>query len=468
MEGSPVIAVLDQKPLATRRKARKTKRARRAPAGKMLVFEFRDSGVVVATAGEDAAIEQFGALSSAAGDCKRVNVALLPKSAYVLRVIELPLTPPAEVATAIGLEIEARLPQQYGEFDFSYRSIASAKQGMVRYEAYAARRAALHRTIEIASSAGIALDWMLPSAALWRHFLDTHEAIHVLVLMSPDGGGEAVFVEPSGGTAVREIPPSELSTAPGALPPSLVDCLRSRATRLEPGTPLTVAWIGQDRPDAERFGQGRMRIVPCLHGNGNGAPPAQILVPLLLAAQSAPTVLGTSGAALNLLPSDVIDARARRETLRRLAVISALLALMLLFTCSALRVLLWRYRTMNEGLSTDIAAIRVDADSVGTRLAQLRAIRAASESRASFFHITESLFDCTPPGVSYSQLELHDDGRFDIRGQADSLAQPFVLPEKMQATGTFQQVLLRDASQSAHGDGSLVEFRIDANRSKAP
>jgi hypothetical protein len=458
-----VIATLESVSPRTRAKVTVERGSR---SRDMLVCDFRETVALFASAGAGAAMVDCKPAVIAASNRKRLNVALLPKSAYVLRVIELPPTPPAELGAAIGLEIEARLPQQYGEFDFSYRQIASSKVGIVRYETYAARRSALHRTIEMATAAGVALDWILPSAAVWSHLLEANETIHVMVLSAPGRGGEVVFAEASGATAVREIPPSEVLSSEGALSPSLVDCLRSRATRLEAGMPLNVAWVGEEVPEADRFTDGRVLFTRWTDGSDAGD--SESVAPLLVAARAVPAVLEGAGPALNLLPRDVIERQARRETLRRLVAIGALLGLTLLCTCGALRVLLWRYRGMNDKLATDISSIRVDADAVGLRLAQLRAIRAAAESRASFFHITESLFDCTPAGVSYSQLELHDDGRFDLRGQADSLAQPFLLPEKLQSSGTFQQVLLRDASQSAHGEGSLVEFRIDANRSKTP
>ena len=117
-----------------------------------------------------------------------------------------------------------------------------------------------------------------------------------------------------------------------------------------------------------------------------------------------------------------------------------------------------------DGVSCNCRAGLIRADD---RIEQLRAVRAARSTDRDFYRVLSGLYEATPEGVSYSQVNLGAEGGLHLRGQAESLAMPFLLPERLEAQEAFEQVLLQDAGQVKKAGGSVTEFRIDCRLSRA-
>jgi len=128
---------------------------------------------------------------------------------------------------------------------------------------------------------------------------------------------------------------------------------------------------------------------------------------------------------------------------------------------------MFRYGRVRRSLGERISAIRAEGQTIGRRIEQLRAVRAARSTDRDFYRVLSGLYEATPEGVSYSQVNLGAEGGLHPRGQAESLAMPFLLPERLEAQEAFEQVLLQDAGQVKKAGGSVTEFRIDCRLSRA-
>ena len=114
-------------------------------------------------------------------------------------------------------------------------------------------------------------------------------------------------------------------------------------------------------------------------------------------------------------------------------------------------------------LDSAITRIAVDGERVGLKLEQLELMAEAERSRDDFARLISSLDQANPgAALSYSQVELTDEGAVRLRGQADSLALPFELPQRLEDQAGLRRVSLRDAGQAQRGEGSVTEFRMDA------
>jgi hypothetical protein len=163
--------------------------------------------------------------------------------------------------------------------------------------------------------------------------------------------------------------------------------------------------------------------------------------------------------------------RTRRENARRhrhLAVTAALFVMSLMMVYGALRVASARLAAQERALQPQIGAIRADGEEIGQRLRQIEALRAVRQTRNDLRDVIAGLYAVTPPGVTYSQVELDEHGGLRLRGQAENAALPFELPERLEKYPAFEAVILQDAGQAKRDAGSITEFRIDARLRRGP
>ena len=96
--------------------------------------------------------------------------------------------------------------------------------------------------------------------------------------------------------------------------------------------------------------------------------------------------------------------------------------------------LITRYESKNAQLAADIAAIQTAGAAIGREIDQLKAVRAATSTQNHFVDVLDGLYKATPQGVSYSQIDLNDDGILRLRAQAKSLSLLLVLPESLEGS----------------------------------
>jgi hypothetical protein len=164
--------------------------------------------------------------------------------------------------------------------------------------------------------------------------------------------------------------------------------------------------------------------------------------------------------AANLLPQPLLRHRRWQASSRSLFFAAGLCIFALVLGIGALKISTHRYRVCCDELARRIAAIKTQGESVGMRIDQLETLRLARRSGNDFYRILTGLYHATPPGLSYNQVELTEDGVVRLHGQADSLELPFLLPERLEKEPPFTNVLIHDAGRSRRGEGSVAEFRI--------
>jgi hypothetical protein len=168
----------------------------------------------------------------------------------------------------------------------------------------------------------------------------------------------------------------------------------------------------------------------------------------------------------NLLPQSHVFDRKRARLVAAMTrttgfATSALIVLLVSLTIGA-----HRYQRSNEGLEGRIATIQTEGDAVGVKLTQLQVVESARTTRNDLRNLITGLHAATPQGITYSHVDLDETGSIRLRGQAQSVALPFELPELLERQPTFTDVLLQDAGQSQRGAGTITEFRIDCRLSR--
>ncbi len=391
-----------------------------------------------------------------AGSRKRI-VLVLPRPRYLIQTTQAPSANPDEVMQMLRLEVEAHLPPDYGDVQTAYRRLDAEGAVSQRYEVYTARRETLQDQCEALERLGLKPEWVVPSAVLWGQLLLTRPTFDLLVAQGPDGELETAAGQRDGSVLVRTVQSGSNTQDPGT-PRGLIECIRPLlATADAADRPVGVGWLGVECPAASN---GRVRFDAL--GDERLEPTAQLLgasARLLLEADTDPV---QTLSASNLLPDDWALSDQRSQSLRQLAVGAGTLLAALLMVFVALKAATYRLGVVSDGLSAQIDRIRVDGAATGRRLDQLRAIQAAQRTHGDLTGVLMGLYEATPDGLTYNYVELTPERELHLRGQAEALSQPFLLPERLEPTPMFEQVSLRDASQSKKGRGSVAEFRADA------
>ena len=400
----------------------------------------------------------------ASGDLNRGAewVGLLPKSKYLIRVISLPTAPLDELREMVRLKTEATLPADYGPIETGFRRLGVSEVGMEQLEVYAAKRRDVDACVESLGELGGRVVAVLPSASVWVEALVAEDAGRRDLLMAPseeDAEGEAAFLNPDGSIAVRHLGQSDTAIGRRTLEESV---RAAGSVRQGDGGSVGVGWLGpplkpvitsasglgwfDDRAllaDAEKLGLGDW----------------------LLRLADGRVIGGLAEA--NLMPRSLRLARRRRQAVTRLLVgaVAGLASLGLLV--GALKIHTARHVALTQALKAEIAEISADGEAVGWKLAQLEALASARATRNDFAEVLYAVHEASPAsGLSFSHLELETEGMIQMRGQAESLAMPFELPQQLEARDVFSGVLLRDAGQAKKGGGSVTEFRLEARHER--
>lgn len=229
--------------------------------------------------------------------------------------------------------------------------------------------------------------------------------------------------------------------------------------------PLVVGWLGSSCPTHPANGRVVFRNMNEQLGQITGDLGTLESCPLLCAGAESLICsrqeqwIQTS----NIAPREIIVRRQQRALYRNMAVGAGAMVLAVVLIHMAFKIGTIRCRNINSRLSGETALIKTEGEAVGWRIQQLEAIRAARATHGDFHDILAGLYGATPEGVTYSYVELAENGRICLRGQADSLSLPFLLPERLERELLFENAALRDAGQTARGTGSVTEFRVDCN-----
>ena len=390
-------------------------------------------------------------------------VVILPRSKYLLRVLDLPRVSQQELAPMLRLEVEASLPPGFDSVEISYRQIASDREGYQRYETYIARESDLAEHLAVLSSLELEPTLVLPSAVVWRALLDRELRATLLVAASENGWTEAAWLQANRTVSVRALEVDHNGTQPDA---ALVDCIRSALGSLGAGTePIVVGWLGSAPPNGHldprvTFHDLGHDLLDDVAAEQNGFADDPLLYVAGNALLTAPDTALDAG---NMLPREVTSNRQRRTLYRSMAAVACGCLLSLALCYLALQIAVSRYEQRNNALAGRIQLVRSEGEAVGRRLDQLRAMAATQSTRYAFHDVLQGLIAATPDGVSYNHVALDDRGIVRLRGQAASLSLPFQLPERLEQQPVFRGVSMRDAKQSKRGVGTTTEFGIEMN-----
>jgi len=390
---------------------------------------------------------------------KCTSILLLPKSHYLVKVLEVPKVVPEEVPAMLRLEVEAQVPPEYGCVEISYRELLSGREGYNKYEVYIARRETLDQKLSELAKYGLEPQTILPTAVAWAALSQLQDRADFYVTFEDKSHLEVTAFYADGSLAIRTI-----SLASG-LERELSDFIRPFLIHSSSGpNPLKVGWIGNDCP----FHMNNDRVIftdltYLIRSEESDVTEIadntlEQLCSRILYHYKDQRTLHTG----NLLPNEKVVQQVQRAVYKRFISAAMVFLFSLLVIYSSLKVAIFRYQRFSSQLSNNISLIKTEGEEVGRRIDQLRAIQNARLTSDDFYDVLAGLYNTTPQNaITYSQVELTDQGMILHRGQAESLSQPFALPEKMEKEPVFEEVLLRDAGQSKRGDGSVTEFRID-------
>ena len=403
-------------------------------------------------------------------------VLLLPKSQYLVRNLSVPKTDVQDAQQMLKLEIEAQLPAELGAAEVSHHRLdnGDVKDTHQQYEAYIARRTLLDEQLDTLASMGLQPTHVLPSAVILRRVLSGRAGSHLLVvrsacgrlevasMMSSRAGGSGGSGGSGGFLSVRSVEPARSGRLRER---GLVESIRSLmpAPGTAPST-VVVGWIGTECPQASN---GRLRFQdvtaqvlgePSHRSAGGDEDPMPRLAATALLQIEDPNALR----AANLLPSTVLSRVQQKALLRTVRAAAACLVCAVLLGMAALQTSMSRYKSENARLARRIAQIRVRANAIGRRIDQLKAVGDARATRQDLLNVLAGLHEATPQQVSYSRVQLNDDGVLELHGQGESLAQLVLLPDKLESTAMFGEVRLLDVGTSKNGAASIAECRIEA------
>ncbi len=171
-------------------------------------------------------------------------VALLPKSKYLIKVLEVPKVLPEEVNAMLKLEAEALLPPEFGTVEISYRQLQPSKEGYQKCEVYISRHAELNEYLSFLAKFGVRPDWVLPGAIAWVGAFDVSDRPDLFAAAINSNVMEVAALYEDRAVAVRTI---DVATG---LDRGLVDFIRPFLVHSSAQTaPLVIGWIGNHCPN---------------------------------------------------------------------------------------------------------------------------------------------------------------------------------------------------------------------------
>ena len=402
-------------------------------------------------------------------------IVLLPRSCYLIRELQIPKVLPEEIPAVLSLEVEAAMPPDLGDCEISYRRLENAGEAQQRYEVYVARREALRECLSPMEQLGVVVDFAVPSAVLWRLIFDLAPNAEVLAAAGAPGRQlEAAALMANGSLAVRAIQDSGEADASPNLETGFVEFLRSSLAQSGPDRPsLVVGWIGDRCPTYSMNGRVTFqdmneRLTGPQAGLGNEGADLRLLrvAGLALLGCRDEELLGAG----NMLPATVVAERKKKAVYRSAVVGAGACVIGLLLLLAAAQVQIARCQRVVADIDGRMARVGAEGQEVGLRLRQLEAVRAAAATHAVFADILKGLHEASPPEVSFSSVDLREDGEIRLRGQTPSLAVPFLLPAKLEEQPMFEQASLKDAGQVKKVQGSVTEFNMSCRltRSESP
>lgn len=383
-------------------------------------------------------------------------VALLSRRDYLIRVMEIPRVSGQDAGRVLTLEMENALPSEFGLAEVAYRKLYEKEDGLEVYEVYVARAENLSNVLAELERWGATPSEVWPSAVVWRSLLEKYPQVGLLVGRSEASGVVEVAGRSSGGGLSLRAFPISPAARQNSLPEELTECLRSRL-RWVPAEhfPLTVGWFGGGVPaDCDNA---RVRFRDFSGEESSWPDPLVALAADLFDEPAALKSLETS----SLLPERQRNRKLARQIVRPMSVGIASAVMGLVLLAAATQVAIFRYSRMDENFSRRIEAIRNEGELAGRLIEQLRAVGAARKTAADFYDVLAGLYAATPEGVTYSQVELSDEGQIGLRGQADSVSLPFLLPERLENLPQFRRVSLQSVGQKSKGAASATEMRLE-------
>lgn len=392
-------------------------------------------------------------------DGSRRIIAVVPKSFYLTRVLEVPQVRPAEAGKMLQLEMLALLPPELKDAQISHRQLDSRRERYDRYEVYAARREVLRDYMALLSAAGFEPEWLVPSAAVWREVLQ-HRAVDVLVMPVGAESLEAVSIAGDGSVAIRTLAASALETE---LAGGLGDLVRMLLSQRGNEGGLKIGWLTAAPPAHLVNERLTFKLAAEVFAELPAAVQSEPLVTALAAAASA--ILISNGPTwfdeASLLPPETSARRLRREIVRAATTAGVMLALSCALIFAALHVVIHRTQNLSDRLGREIATIRAEGEAITRRADQIESIRRVRTTRGQLANLLSALAAGTPPGVTYNSVELDPDGAVRLQGQAETLDLPFLLPGRLAAQPDMTGVVVKDASRSRRGENSVAEFRAE-------
>jgi hypothetical protein len=391
-------------------------------------------------------------------------VAVVPKSAYLLRQMELPNVGPDEVAAMLRLEIEAAVPPTFGPAEIAARQLTASAEDRLRYEVYIIRTVDLGNLSSAFESLGIRPSLMVPSALLWQAIARRSKFTGILSGAVGANEVEACFVGADGATVIRSMWYG--GGGPDSIQRPMTEFVRSWVERNN-GTASTaqLGWIGPAQEVGECTGGIRFEnmtdslVAPVSPASVPSAPGAAFVVASMAAVLQEQNWDEIEKA--NLVPAEQRRQELVRQARRAFAIACLTPLLALAVVWCALAVATVRYGSIAADLNSRIATIEAEGQAIGVRVLQLERIQQARRTRNDVRDVVAALYHATPAGLTFSSIEVNADGEVQLRGQADSVALPFELPERLENEQAFSGVLLTDAGQSKRGEGSITEFRIE-------
>lgn len=394
-------------------------------------------------------------------------LSLLPKSEYLLKIIEIPEVLPQEVHQMLLLETEANLPAEFGKPSISYRPIFCDRQGYQRYEVYISRNADLEKHVKHLEALGCNVDRIIPSAIAWRGILSNadHDLDMLVVNSQQQGFMEIVSVGQNEAVSIRTVhSKSQQGKKTWAHEEALAECIRSIVAQSSPESfPLTIGWIGKCCNIPIAGNSVTLKEIKLTYENMfDGEEDAGRGFSVNAAAFSLTTHCSTSLLnVVNLIPKTILDKRLQCTIRRNIVGGLVILFAALLLAYLANEIAIHRYDSILTGINRKVLAIKTNGEKIGRRIEQLEAIRAARSTRNDLYHLLGALHHATPSGISYSNVELNENRQLRFRGQAKSLALPFLLPQELEKERAFSGVVLKDAGQVKKSGGTITEFRIE-------
>jgi Tfp pilus assembly protein PilN len=394
--------------------------------------------------------------------CEQEIHVIVPSSACLLRVIDLPAGVEDEVRKMIGMQLSNMLPYETHEISFDYVTLSKSQGDGLRVAVFLMTEHMLHQYIKPLRSVGIVPQSIMPPVALMAHVLalvsNTKDPV---MLVHCDASVAECVVMDQGDLVFMHS--TSMSQEYALTPEKAVRALCGKFKETVAGCEPVHVWVTTQ--DMFMVVQQTMEVqFPRAVTTGimyDSYLKADVSISESVQLHALALTSGRMIAPVSILPEELKVKKQGDLSRRSLWVMGG--ALVFALCCFIVWIVMSYvlHASYLDTLKNEYALIKQQTVTVRNTLRTLDHVQGIDDTRSVPLAVLAELYETVPSNLFLTYFHYADDEGLKVRGIAKQLSEVTDLVLALQETTLFQDVEMKFAKQRQEGTQSYIDFQID-------